>query len=114
MPSMVLCVRETEKDICHGPRTLNCDAHSSVFLKFVQPVVCPARTLRTKVAKGPEAQPIGSFSGHPSPVLDSDSSAALIIRQCLLAIPCLPSRNEHLITCSQSAPLIFCSACGLT
>lgn len=83
MPSMVLCVRETEKDICHGRRILNCDTHSSVFLKFVQPLACPARTLGIKVAKGPEAQPIGSFSGHPSLVLDSDSSAALTIRQRL-------------------------------
>lgn len=93
---------------------LNCDSHSSVFLKFVQPLACPARTLGIKVAKGPEAQPIGSFSGHPSPVLDSDSSAALTTRQRLLAVPYLPSRNETLITCSQPAPLIFCSVCGLT
>lgn len=107
MPSMVLCVRETEKDIYHGQTTLNCDTHSSVFLKFVQPLACPERTLGTKVPKDPEAQPIGSFSGHPSPVLDSDSSAARTIRQCLLAIPYLPSRNETLVTCSQPALLIF-------
>lgn len=42
--------REVEKDVCHGQRMLNCDTHSSVFLKFVQALVCPPKTLGAKVA----------------------------------------------------------------
>lgn len=57
--------------------------------------------------KGPEAQPMSSFAGRLSLALGSGYSPALAIRQGLLAMLHLPSRNETSVTCSRPVSHIF-------